>query len=103
MYYSELYNRWFTEAEISGTADAPGNVEKEANKEQEKKVKGGFKSYINAYRQVITAKLTGAQFVRSEFMAIVRHQVKAYGGQDIQQPADNQNVQQQPNNPDQKK
>lgn len=71
MYYSELYQRWFTEAEVNG-----GETAQETAKKSEK---DGFKSYINAYKNVLLAKLTGAAFVRSELMQIITYHAQVNG------------------------
>ena len=79
MYYSELYQRWFTEADFQAPASEGGN-EASGNTEGGSKSdsKSGFKTYISAYRSVLLAKLTGAQFVRSELMALMKAHVKVY-------------------------
>lgn len=79
MYYSELYQRWFTEADFQAPASEGGN-EASGNTEGGSKSdsKSGFKTYIQAYRSVLLAKLTGAQFVRSELMALMKAHVKVY-------------------------
>lgn len=71
IYYSELYQRWFTEAEVNG-----GETAQETAKKSEK---DGFKSYINAYKNVLLAKLTGAAFVRSELMQIITYHAQVNG------------------------
>ena len=79
MYYSELYQRWFTEADFQAPA-SEGGSETSGNAEGGSKSdsKSGFKTYIQAYRSVLLAKLTGAQFVRSELMALMKAHVKVY-------------------------
>lgn len=71
MYYSELYQRWFTEAEV--------NNGKTATETAKKSEKDGFKSYINAYKNVLLAKLTGAAFVRTELMQIITYHAQVNG------------------------
>ena len=71
MYYSELYQRWFAEAEV--------NNGKTATETAKKSEKDGFKSYINAYKNVLLAKLTGAAFVRTELMQIITYHAQVNG------------------------
>lgn len=80
MYYSELYQRWFTEADFQSPASEGGSEAGGEGKPSDAKSdsKGGFKTYISAYRSVLLAKLTGAQFVRSELMALMKAHVKVY-------------------------
>lgn len=82
MYYSELYQKWFTEAEIqtdggttqnSGTGDNGGDQKKGSGDS-----KNAFKVYLSAYRSMLLAKLTGAAFIRSELMQVVKAHVKSY-------------------------
>ena len=76
MYYSELYQRWITEAEfeIPGSENSGTNNEKKEDSDS----KNGFQTYLNVYRSVLLAKLTGAGYVRSELMALMKAHVKSY-------------------------
>ncbi len=81
MYYSELYQRWFTEADIQrdpNDKNQNNDNNNTGNKQNGSNSKDGFKIYLDAYRAVLLAKLTGAGFVRSELMAIIKEHVREY-------------------------
>ena len=80
MYYSELYKRWFTEAQFESpeTENNTDNNGAENKQDSGSDSKEGFKTYLNAYRSTLLAKLTGASFVRSELMSIIKAHVKVY-------------------------
>lgn len=76
MYYSELYQRWITEADID-----MGNVAQNAgdtgSANADNEIFKAFRVYMDTYKDVIFAKMTGAEFVFSELkQLIVMHAVK---------------------------
>ena len=76
MYYSELYQRWITEADIDmgNVAQNAGDTDS-ANVDNE--IFKAFRVYMDTYKDVIFAKMTGAEFVFSELkQLIVMHAVK---------------------------
>lgn len=84
MYYSELYGRYFTEAEIEmdNTSNNDVNNKPEDNKDSEgkdgKTQSSGIKVYMDAYKDVLMAKLTAAEFIQNEFMQIIMAHAKSY-------------------------
>lgn len=84
MYYSELYGRYFTEAEIEmdNTSNNDANNKPEDNKDGEgkdgKTQSSGVKVYMDAYKDVLMAKLTAAEFIQNEFMQIIMAHAKSY-------------------------
>lgn len=82
VYYSELYQRFFNELDTQSNQPQEDNNKTNDSKSSEgvesRDSKSAFKAYIQAYRSVLLAKLTGAGFVRSELMALVKAHVKSY-------------------------
>lgn len=76
MYYSELYQRWITEADIDmGNVAQNAGDTSSANADNE--IFKAFRVYMDTYKDVIFAKMTGAEFVFSELkQLIVMHAVK---------------------------
>ena len=81
MYYSELYQKWFTEAEIemaekpAGEQSADGQVQQSsANNEQAK----AYKVYMDCYKDIILAKMTAAEFIFNEFTQIINAHINYY-------------------------
>ena len=87
MYYSYLYDRWFTEAEFEGGSEeknnegnagtASGNAESKDNGEKDKAA--AFKNYMNACKAVMLAKATATEFITNEFMWIIKQHVSKNG------------------------
>lgn len=79
MYYSELYGRYFTEAEIEMDNTQPASSTDNGNGTSDNsKSSSGIKVYMDAYKDVLMAKLTAAEFIQSEFMQIIMAHAKSY-------------------------
>lgn len=76
MYYSELYQRWFTEAEIQmGTDGSDGTNADNKSKESNK----AFKTYLGVRKSIILSKITAAEFIRNEWMSVMEKHAQSYG------------------------
>ena len=96
MYYSELYQRWFTEADFQAPESEGGSENGSSEGNSKSDSKSSFKSYLQAYRSVLTAKLTGAGFVRSELMSLMKAHVKVYNPKSGKDEKKEAPVEQQP-------
>ena len=77
MYYSELYNRYFTEAEIEmGETNNGENttVVNKSNSEEE----NAYRVYLDCYKDIILSKMTAAEFVYSELSQIINAHCTSY-------------------------
>ena len=76
MYYSELYQRWITEADID-MGNVAQNTGDTSSANADNEIFKAFRVYMDTYKDVIFAKMTGAEFVFSELkQLIVMHAVK---------------------------
>lgn len=76
MYYSELYQKWFTEAEIQmGTDGSDGANADSKSKESNK----AFKTYLGVRKSIILSKITAAEFIRNEWMSVMKKHAQSYG------------------------
>ena len=87
-YYSELYGRWLTEADIEMGEVKEGS--KEGGTKPNNDIYNAYRVYMECYKDVILAKITGTEFVFSELKQLISTHVASHGGQKIsdnQQPA----------------
>lgn len=83
-YYSELYGRYIplSEIDIKGENPETNNTSNKIENDQSSSNKVSFQScikvWLNTYRTVLMAKITGAEFIRKELMSIIKTQIKAY-------------------------
>ena len=76
MYYSELYERWITEADID-----MGNVQNgEGAAKPNNDVYNAYRVYMDCYKDVLFAKMTGCEFAFSELMQLISMHVAKNGG-----------------------
>ena len=81
MFYSVLYDRWFTEADIEmdKTQTAGGDNAKGGNAESgAAEKKNNSKVYIECLKDILLAKLTAARFIYSECNQLIRAHAKSY-------------------------
>ena len=79
MYYSELYQRWFTEAEIEMMDKPEGENQQQNNQSSESAENAkAYKVYMDCYKDIILSKMTAAEFVFNELTAIVNAHVNYY-------------------------
>ena len=79
MYYSELYGKYFTEAEIEmDNTQSTSGTDNDDNAPNNSKSSSGIKVYMDAYKDVLMAKLTAAEFIQNEFMQIIVAHAKSY-------------------------
>ena len=73
-YYSELYDCWFTEAEINNDENMNKNNNDNSSESGTKTSdkSAAFKIYIDCYRDVIMSKLTAVEFIYRELMQIIK-------------------------------
>lgn len=68
-YYSVLYNKFITEADIDmGTSENNSD----GNNNQNNSEASGFKVYLDAYKDVLLSKITAIEFIVSELMQVLR-------------------------------
>ena len=80
MYYSELYERWITEADIDA------GVAKEGEKPvstPNNDIYNAYRVYMEAYKDVILAKMTGCEFIISELKQFISVHSVNNGGKPI--------------------
>lgn len=86
MYYSELYDRWITEADIdvgvSKEGDKPAST-------PNNDTYNAYRVYMEAYKDVILAKMTACEFITSEFKQLISMHVASNGGQKISDNKEN--------------
>lgn len=76
-FYSVLYDRWFTEMDISNPKETSGENK---DNEQDSKPKGPnpAKIYVDVIKDILLAKLTAARFIYSECNQLIRAHAKSY-------------------------
>ena len=80
MYYSELYERWITEADIDAGVAKEG--EKPASTPNND-IYNAYRVYMEAYKDVILAKMTGCEFIVSELKQFISVHSVNNGGKPI--------------------
>lgn len=74
VYYSELYSRWFTEAEIEmGKQPEVSQTNNENNEEA-----NAYRVYMDCYKDIILSKMTAAEFIYAELSQIVNAHMNSY-------------------------
>lgn len=76
-FYSVLYDRWFTEMDISNHKETSGENK---NNEQDSKPKGPnpAKIYVDVIKDILLSKLTAARFIYSECNQLLRTHAESY-------------------------
>lgn len=74
-YFSELYQTWFTEAEIE-IGEKP--VESEQNNQEIADRATAYKIYMDTYKDIILSKMTAAEFIYSEMTQIINAHAAYY-------------------------
>lgn len=74
-YFSELYQTWFTEAEIE-MGEKP--VESEQNNQEIADRATAYKIYMDTYKDIILSKMTAAEFIYSEMTQIINAHAAYY-------------------------
>lgn len=77
-YYSELYDTWFTEAEIEMGKDSEGNENESGGTSANTEEATAFRVYMETYKDVILAKMTASEFIVSELMQVMRAHVYSH-------------------------
>lgn len=75
-YYSELYQAWFTEAEIEMAEK--DSAESEQNNQDVADRATAYKIYMDTYKDIILSKMTAAEFIYSELSQIVNAHINYY-------------------------
>lgn len=78
MFYSVLYDRWFTEADIEMNKDQAGASGDVKSGEGDSKKQNNSKIYIDCLKDILLAKLTAARFIYSECNQLIRAHAKSY-------------------------
>lgn len=78
MFYSVLYDRWFTEADIEMNKDQAGASGDAKGGEGDAKKQNNSKVYIDCLKDILLAKLTAARFIYSECNQLIRAHAKSY-------------------------
>lgn len=94
MYYSELYNTWFTEADIemgnqSENKDGNSNSNNSSSTNDEA---NAFKNYMECYKDIILAKMTAAEFIFAEMAQIINAHINSYTSSSNQNNTQNNNT-----------
>ena len=74
-YFSELYQTWFTEAEIE-IGEKP--AEAEQNNQEIADRATAYKIYMDTYKDIILSKMTAAEFIYSELTQIINAHAAYY-------------------------
>ena len=74
-YFSELYQTWFTEAEIE-MGEKP--AEAEQNNQEIADRATAYKIYMDTYKDIILSKMTAAEFIYSELTQIINAHAAYY-------------------------
>lgn len=94
MYYSELYERWITEADID-----MGNVQNaEGAPKPNNDIYNAYRVYTDCYKDVLFAKMTGCEFIFTELMQLMSMHVAKNGGPKMVMGQKDNNQQAKPTN-----
>ena len=85
MYYSELYDRWITEADIDVGAPKEGD---ESVSAPNNGIYNAYRVYMETYKDVILAKMTACEFIISEMKQLISTHSANNGGQRISDGTD---------------
>ena len=86
MYYSELYHKYFTEAEIEmGKTDQNDQAQDNNSNSEEG---AAYRVYLECYKDIILSKMTAAEFVYSELTQILKAHCRSYMNEDQKKAED---------------
>lgn len=77
-YHSELYAKYFTEAEIEMDKPKEDSNQAENSTTSDNGQSAAYKVYLDCYKDVILSKITAAEFVYSELVQIMNAHARSY-------------------------